>query len=74
MKYIIIIVVAVIGIAAYVVFQPKLQECPDAISGNLMPGAGGKAYYLKNGEARKVSDYDQEWVRANCKIEDKRVY
>ncbi len=77
MKYIkiIIIVVVVIGIFSYVVFKPKLQECPDAIVGNLMPGAGGKAYYLKNGEERKISDYDAKWVSANCegKIEDKTV-
>jgi hypothetical protein len=75
MKYILIIAIVVIGIVAYVVFQPKLQECPDAIAGNLMPGAGGKAYYLKNGEARKISDYDAKWVNANCrgKIEDKTV-
>ncbi len=76
MKYVIIIVVIVIGISAYAVYQPKLQECPDAIAGDLMPGAGGKAYYLKNGEVRKISDYDANWVDANCggKIENKAVY
>ena len=75
MKYIIIVAVIVMGVATYVVFQPRLQECPDAIAGDLMPGAGGKAYYLKNGEVRKISDYDAKWVSANCGgiIEDKTV-
>jgi len=75
MKYVIIIAVIVVGIATYMVFQTRFQECPDAIAGDLMPGAGGKAYYLKGGEVRKISDYDAKWVNANCggKIEDKTV-
>ncbi len=74
MKYVIIIAVISIGISASLVFQPKLKECPDAISGNMMPGAGERAYYLKNGEVRKISAYNVKWVSANCKIEDERVW
>lgn len=74
-RLLIIIVLAIVAVTAYQILQPKLQECPDAIAGNLMPGAGGKSYYLKNGEARKISDYDAKWVSVNCrgKIEDKTV-
>jgi hypothetical protein len=75
MKYLIIISVIVVGIASYIVSQPKLKECPDTIAGDLMPGKGGKAYYLKDGEERKISDYDAKWVDTNCsgKIKNRTV-
>ncbi len=73
-KYAAIVVLIIAAVVAYQVFQPKLKECPDAIAGDVMPGgASSGAYYLKNGEARKISDYDTEWVKANCKVENKTV-
>ena len=74
MKYLFILVLVIIAIATYQILQPKLQECPDTIAGNMMPGSGSGAYYLKNSEVRNISDYDEDWVKTKCKIEDKRVW
>lgn len=42
-----------------------IQDCPDKIIINDMPGARYR-YYIYMGEKRSSSEFDNAWIRENC--------
>jgi hypothetical protein len=80
-----ILLIVIVGIIA-IIFIPKLvnkynvqllRECPDEMIINRMPpieSSGVVSYYIKDGEIRKISEYDEVWVNMNCKLKVQEVY
>lgn len=56
--------------------KPRLQECPDEMIVDKMPGPGGPkpSYYILKGERREISEFDDAWVAQNCNIASQTVY
>ena len=58
--------------------QELLKECPDEMIWNKMPSSGfsniPSSYYIKNGVRSEISEYDGEWVRANCTVPVQEIY
>ena len=52
-----------------------LRECPDEMIVNRMPGTSPQSsYYIVDGERREISEYDANWVEANCQVPEQEVY
>lgn len=59
-------------------------DCPDTIVYNRMPciceneslcgTCENRNYYIKNGIRVNFSEYDLNWVKENCEVEEKTVY
>lgn len=57
--------------------QGGLKDCPDEKIINRMPGpvsSETKEYYIKGGERKEISEYDNVWVTANCTVPTQEVY
>jgi len=62
----------------------KLQTCPDEMIDNQMPrvvfddaslaNANNTKYYILDGERRELSEFDEDWVKENCKVKIQTVY
>ena len=53
-----------------------LKVCPNELIQNKMPAVYpsiNSDYYILNGERREISEFDAEWVKANCTVEIKVV-
>lgn len=55
-----------------------LRACPEEWIDNQMPTVGTpparRDYYIYQGVRREVSEFDEMWVRENCKLEKQTVY
>ncbi len=78
---IIIVAVLILGFLAYLMFVPVAKDsmtkadCPDEKIINRMPGTSPQSsYYIKDGERKEISDYDESWVLANCTVPVQEVF
>jgi hypothetical protein len=48
----------------------SVANCPDELIVDKMPGTGApkSSYYIKAGQRKELADYDQTWVKVNCKV------
>lgn len=56
----------------------KLKVCPEEKIINKMPSigtpSGESSYYILNGKRREISEFDADWVKANCQVKEQEVY
>ncbi|MDP3962845.1 MAG: hypothetical protein Q8Q03_03195 [bacterium] len=78
-----IIVIAILAIVsgdrnpAFPTQTQGLRDCPNEKIINRMPGpgsTGASEYYVKDGTRREISEYDNNWVMANCNVPVQEVY
>jgi hypothetical protein len=54
-----------------------LKICPDSKFTNKMPGPGTgtpSSYYILDGKRRELTEFDQNWVAANCVVKEYSAY
>ena len=74
MKTLVLFVTALSAVSCTAV---KIQDCPEQLIINRMPGpnAEPKSYYIYKGERKEVKDFDAEWLKQNCQnIKTDTVY
>jgi hypothetical protein len=69
-----LLVIIVIIVILLMPINPSenLKECPTSLIKNNMPAvfpSVNSDYYILNGERKEISDFDAEWVSANCEVE-----
>ena len=72
-------------VIGYFIFSPKtplenskLKICPDEWINNQMPTPVGSnnpppQYFIVNGERRELSEFDVDWIKENCEVNEPTV-
>ena len=56
----------------------KLKQCPQEWIVNKMPGVydsgGRREYFIFNGQRRELTEFDLDWIKANCQVKKQEVW